>query len=384
MKIVSVVGARPEFIQATPVSRALRKNHQEILVHTGQHYDYRMSQTFFDQLGIPAPDYNLEVGSGKHGRQTAEMLIRMEEVLLNEKPDWVIIRGDTNSTLAGALVASKLHIPTAHVEAGERSFDRRMPEEINRLVSDCVSDLHLCASHAAVERLAAEGIVNSVYWVGDVMLDAMLQNRAVARRASDILSRQALRAGHYALVTVHRAANTDNPQRLKQIMAALNQVNEPIVFPAHPRTRQVMDRLGIKLAPHVQLIEPVGYFDMMMLEDNARLIATDSGGVQREAYFLGTPCITLRDETEWIETVQAGWNKLVGAETEKIVDAWLSFAPPADRPPIFGEGRSGEQIAQIITESGLSFGLPRTAGVVAPVARNGQVYAATNSVEVGS
>jgi UDP-N-acetylglucosamine 2-epimerase len=383
MKIVSVVGARPEFIQTSPVSRALRKNHQEVLVHTGQHYDYRMSQTFFDQLGIPAPDYNLEVGSGKHGKQTAEMLIRMEEVFLNEKPDWVIIRGDTNSTLAGALVASKLYIPIAHVEAGERSFDRRMPEEINRLVSDCVSDLHLCASRAAMERLAAEGITNSVYWVGDVMLDAMLQNRPIAQRESTVLSRLALRPGHFTLVTVHRAANTDNPQRLKQIMAALNQVEEPIVFPVHPRTRQVMERLSIELAPHVLLIEPVGYFDMMMLEDNARLIATDSGGVQREAYFLGTPCITLRDETEWIETVQAGWNKLVGAEIEQIVDAWFSFAPPAERLPIFGEGRAGEQIAQIITESGVPFGLPRTAKVDAPVAQNGRLYSATKFMEVG-
>lgn len=359
MKIVSIVGARPEFIQATPVSRALRERHQEILVHTGQHYDYLMSQTFFDELGIPAPDYNLEVGSGSHAQQTAEILIRLEQVLLKEEPDWVIVRGDTNSTMAGALAASKLHIPTAHMEAGERSFDRRMPEEINRLVSDCVTDLHLCASQAAVQRLAAEGIISSVYWVGDVMLDAMLQNRSIAHRKSDALSRLDLQPGHYTLVTVHRAANTDDPLRLKQIVKALNRAGETIVFPAHPRTRQALKRIEVDIAPHIKLIEPVSYFDMMVLEDNARLIATDSGGVQREAYFLGIPCLTLRDETEWIETVHAGWNKLVGAETAAIVQAWFSFAPPVERPPIFGDGRAGQQVAQIIENNGFSFGSPR-------------------------
>lgn len=359
MKIVSVVGARPEFIQATPVSRALRVNHQEILVHTGQHYDYLMSQTFFDELGIPAPDYNLEVGSGSHGRQTAEILARLEEVLLREQPDLVIVRGDTNSTLAGALAASKLHIPTAHIEAGERSFDRRMPEEINRLVSDCVADLHFCASRAAVQRLAAEGIINSVYWVGDVMLDAMLQNRPIARRKSDMLARLDLEPGAYALVTIHRAANTDDPVRLQQIVTALNSVPETIVFPAHPRTRKALTRLAVRFAPHIRLIEPVGYFDMMILEENARLIATDSGGVQREAYFLGIPCLTLREETEWIETVEAGWNKLVGTDPERVLDAWFSFAPPAERPPIFGDGTAGQRIAQILGNDTVTFGLPR-------------------------
>lgn len=352
MKIVSVVGARPEFIQATPISRALRETgrHQEILVHTGQHYDYKMSQTFFDDLGIPAPDYNLEVGSGSHARQTAEILTRMEEMLLEEKPDLVIVRGDTNSTLAGALAASKLHIPTAHVEAGERSFDRRMPEEINRLVADSLANLHFCVSQAAVEHLAAEGITQSVHWVGDVMLDAIRQNRSIALNKSDILTRLELEPGTYTLATIHRAANTDDPLRLQDIVDIFNQVTETVVFPAHPRTRKALSQLGASFKPHVKLIEPVGYFDIIALEDSARMIATDSGGVQREAYFLGKPCLTLRDETEWIETVTAGWNKLVGVDPDQVLQAWFSFVPPANQPPIFGDGNTGRRIVQILEE----------------------------------
>ncbi|MBC7227810.1 MAG: UDP-N-acetylglucosamine 2-epimerase (non-hydrolyzing) [Thermoflexales bacterium] len=359
MKIVSVVGARPEFIQATPVSRALREKHQEILVHTGQHYDYQMSQAFFDELDIPAPDYNLEVGSGSHGWQTAEILVRLEAVLLQERPDLVIVRGDTNSTLAGALAASKLHIPTAHIEAGERSFDRRMPEEINRLVADCLADVHFCASRRAVERLAAEGITASVYWVGDVMLDAMLQNRPIARRKSRILERLNLEPGKYGLVTVHRAGNTDDPARLRQIIAGLNRVAETVVFPVHPRTRKTIAQLNVCFADHVRPIEPVSYFDMIVLEENARIIATDSGGVQREAYFLGVPCLTLRDETEWVETVEAGWNLLVGTDPERIVEAWRTFFPPADRPPIFGDGTAARRIAEVLENGMVGFGTPR-------------------------
>jgi len=362
MKIISIVGARPEFIQSAPVSRALRTSHREILVHTGQHYDYLMSQTFFDELEIPAPDYNLEVGSGSHAGQTAEILIRLEEVLLKEQPDLVIVRGDTNSTLAGALAATKLRIPTAHIEAGERSYDRRMPEEINRLVADCLADIYFCASQAAVRRLAAEGIDAQVHWVGDVMLDAMLWNRPIARRKSDALARLGLQTGGYALVTVHRAANTDDPERLRQIADALNRAPETVVFPAHPRTRKALERAAVRFNSHVRLIDPVGYFDMIVLEESARLIATDSGGVQREAYFLGVPCLTLRDETEWTETVAAGWNRLVGADAEQIVGAWHTFQPPAQRPPIFGDGDAGGHIARILTEQGVRFGLPRSDG----------------------
>lgn len=358
MKIVSIVGARPEFIQATPLSRALRSTgrHKEILVHTGQHYDYLMSQAFFDELGIPAPDYNLEVGSGPHGRQTAEILLRLEEVLLKERPDLVIVRGDTNSTLAGALAASKLHIPTAHIEAGERSFDRCMPEEINRLVTDCLADLHFCASQAAARHLEAEGICSSIYCVGDVMLDAVLQHKPVAYRQSHILAQLDLKPQKYTLVTIHRAANTDNPTRLKQIVQILNSISETIVFPVHPRTRQALQQLEARFASHVKLIEPVGYFDMMVLEDNARLIATDSGGVQREAYFLGVPCLTLREETEWIETVETGWNRLVGVEPAQVLASWTSFTPPSEHPPIFGDGTAGQRIVQILGNGAITFG----------------------------
>jgi len=351
VKILSVVGARPEFIQAAPVSRALRVSHQEILVHTGQHYDYLMSQTFFDELGIPAPDVDLGVGSGSHARQTAEMLIRMEEAMMHEEPGLVIVRGDTNSTLAGSLAASKLHIPLAHIEAGERSFDRRMPEEINRLVADRLADLHFCASPSAVQCLAAEGITDSVHWVGDVMLDALLQNRPVAREKSGILSHLGFAPRAYVLVTIHRAANTDDPYRLRRIMDTLNSVQEPIIFPIHPRTRNALTGLDMHLAKHIRPIEPVSYYDMMMLEENARLIVTDSGGVQREAYYLGVPCLTLRSETEWVETVETGWNRLVGTEPEIIRNAWFDFTPPSEHPPVYGDGTAALKIADILAST---------------------------------
>lgn len=344
MKIVSVVGARPEFIQSAPVSRALRPRHHEVVVHTGQHYDYRLSQTFFDELALLAPDYNLGVGSGSHARQTAEILTRLEEVLLRERPDLVLVRGDTNSTLSGALAAAKLHIPTAHIEAGERSYDRRMPEELNRLVADSLADVFFCASRAAVDRLAAEGIRAGVHWTGDVMLDALLHNRPIAESRSTALRRLGLRPGGYALVTIHRAANTDDPARLANLVAALNQAPEPVVFPVHPRTRAALNRQGARFGAQVTLIEPVGYWDMLALEAGARLIATDSGGVQREAYFLGKPCLTLRDETEWAETVAAGWNVLAGNEPAHIRQLWRDFRPPADRPPIFGDGTAARRI----------------------------------------
>jgi UDP-GlcNAc3NAcA epimerase len=355
LKIVSVVGARPEFIQSAPVSRELRRKHQEILVHTGQHYDYLMSQAFFDDLGIPAPDYNLEVGSGSHGYQTGQMLMRIEGVLLREKPDLVIVRGDTNSTLAGALAAAKLHIPVAHIEAGERSFDRRMPEEINRLLADRLADIHFCVCRASVQHLAAEGITARVYQVGDVMFDATWQSLAVARCRSDIQQRLELTPHTYILVTVHRAANTDDPKRLVEIVEALNNINEQIVFPVHPRTQKALARLGAEFAPHVQVIEPVGYFDMLMLEEGARLIMTDSGGVQREAYFLGIPCLTLRHETEWMETVEAGWNRLVGTDPSTVVDAWRTFEPPPERPAIFGDGHASQHIAAILESESIIF-----------------------------
>lgn len=350
MKIVSVVGARPEFVQAKPVSRALAPMHREVLVHTGQHYDYAMSQKFFEELEIAPPDYNLEVGSGSQARQTADIMVRFEDVLVKEQPDLVVVRGDTNSTLAAALAASKLHVPLAHIEAGERSFNRRMAEEVNRLVADRLADVHFCVSRAAEQHLADEGITGSAYWVGDVMLDALQYARPLARRKSSILEQLQIEPQRYALVTIHRAENTDVPQRLKQIFAALNLVEEPVILPVHPRTRKALGDLLSDLRSHVRCIDPVGYFDMLVLEENARLIATDSGGVQREAYYLGIPCLTLRDETEWTATVESGWNRLMGVDTRSLADAWFSFVPPAAHPPIYGTGSAGQHIAAILSE----------------------------------
>ncbi len=344
MKILSIVGARPEFVQAMPVSQALADRHEEILVHTGQHYDYRMSQIFFDELPIPTPAYNLEIGSGSHGQQTAQLLTRLEELMRSTKPDVVIVRGDTNSTLGGALAASKLQIPLVHIEAGERSFNRQMPEEINRLAVDAIADLHLCVSRKAVRQLGNEGRAGSAHWIGDVMLDTLLQSLPIARKRSQILGRLGLQAGSYGLVTVHRAANVDDSRRLTAIMQALNTLDLPLVFPVHPRTYQAIARLDITPGRHIQLIEPVGYLDMIMLAANAWRIATDSGGLQREAYYLRVPCLTLRDETEWTETVQSGWNRLVGAQTGHIVESWHNFVTPSSHPPVLGDGKAAERI----------------------------------------
>jgi UDP-GlcNAc3NAcA epimerase len=350
MKILSVVGARPEFIQAMPVSQAIRADHKEILVHTGQHYDYRMSQTFFDELDIPIPDYNLGVGSASQAQQTAEIMVSLEEVLFKEKPDFVIMRGDTNSSLAAAMVTSKLNIPFAHIEAGERSFNRGMSEEINRLVSDRLANLHFCVSRIAVNNLAVEGITDSVHWVGDVMLDALLYAQPIAQAKSNILEQLRIEPHHYALVTIHRAANTDEPERLRQIITALNLVSETVILPAHPRTQKALTNINVHLEDHIRIIEPVGYFDMLTLEENARLIATDSGGVQREAYYLGVPCLTLRDETEWVAIIETGWNKLVGADNKRILDNWFNFFPLTERPPIYGVGNAAHCIAEILND----------------------------------
>ncbi len=348
MKIVSIVGARPEFIQASPVSCALRGRHTEVLVHTGQHYDYQMSQAFFDDLCLPIPAYNLGVGSGTHARQTGEMLVRLEEVLNYERPDMVLVRGDTNSTLAGALAASKMQIPLVHVEAGERSFNRQMPEEINRLVVDRLARLHLCASHQAMKNLADEGLAENACWVGDVMLDALVKYGPVARQKSRILERLDLHPGQYALATVHRAANTDEPARLEKLLQILSSISETIIFPVHPRTRTAIRHFRLPVDGRVRLLDPLSYYDMMVLEENARLIATDSGGVQREAYYLGIPCLTLREETEWTETIKVGWNRLVGVDGEKIRASWFDWRPQGHRPPLYGDGKAGMRVVQAI------------------------------------
>ena len=348
MKILSIVGARPEFIQAAPVSRALRKEHKEILVHTGQHYDRPLSAAFFQELTIPTPKYNLAVGSGSQNQQTARVMVRLEEVLRQEQPDLVLVRGDTNSTLGSAIAASKLGYSLAHIEAGERSYNSEMPEEVNRLVVDQLSDIHFCASHNAVNQLAAEGIVGSSHWVGDVMLDAMMHYRPVAQRRSHILSRLKLEPGGYCLVTIHRVSNTADFERLDRIVKIMNQMKETIVLPLHPRTRKALASMSAQFGEHVRVIQPVGYLDMIMLEDGARLIATDSGGVQREAYFLSKPCLTLRDRTEWVETVETGWNQVVGVEAERVLNAWEHFEPPKDHPPIFGDGKASQRIVKIL------------------------------------
>lgn len=340
MKIASIVGARPQFIKAAALSRALRKRHEEILIHTGQHYDYTMSGVFFDGLDIPTPDVNLGIGSGLHGVMTGAMLAAIEEVLVSKWPDRVLVYGDTNSTLAGALAASKLHLPVVHVEAGLRSFNRRMPEEINRVVADHLSDLLFCPSDTAITNLAAEGITRGVHLVGDVMLDVLnWANERASARSPEVLNRLELKERKYLLATVHRSENTDSPERLAGIIDALNALNEPVVFPVHPRTRKVINHGGEgRLRSHIRLIEPVGYFEMVTLSRSARLILTDSGGLQKEAYWLGVPCITLREETEWVETVSTGWNTLAGSDSGKIVKAVRSLAPPTSRVSLYGDG----------------------------------------------
>lgn len=353
MKVVTVVGARPQFIKALPVSTALREaGHTEYLIHTGQHYDYGMSQVFFDELGLSVPNINLAIGSGPHGAQTGAMLEGIERVLLEQRPAALLIYGDTNSTLAGALAAAKLGVPVAHVEAGLRSYNRAMPEEINRVVADHLSAVLLCPSQTAVDNLAREGVTQGVHLVGDVMADALALASGRARERSDILARLSLAPGHYLLATVHRAENTDDPARLRAILAAFDTLDEPLVFPVHPRTRKLLVDLSYDPPPHVRLIEPVGYLDMVMLEQSARTILTDSGGIQKEAYWLGVPCVTLRDETEWVETVASGWNTLTGAATSRIVAAARLPAPHGARPPLYGgDGRAATRCVAVMEQA---------------------------------
>lgn len=354
MKIVSVVGARPQFIKCAPVSRELRKEHEDVLIHTGQHYDHGMSEVFFEELAIPGPDYNLNIGSGTHGRQTGAMLGAIEDVLQKERPDLALVYGDTNSTIAGALAAAKLHIPVAHVEAGLRSFDRRMPEEINRVLTDHASDLLFCPTDTAVENLAGEGITEGVSLVGDVMVDAMNHNRAVAEENSRILESTGIKPGRYLVITVHRPSNTDSRENMAAILGALSEAELPVVFPIHPRTRKYLNEYGLlaEMPENILVTEPLGYLDMLRLMTHAKKVLTDSGGIQKEAYMLAVPCITLRDNTEWIETVEAGWNVLVGAKRREIARAIQSFVPERDQSPCFGDGSASSKIAQILYEYG--------------------------------
>jgi UDP-N-acetylglucosamine 2-epimerase (non-hydrolysing) len=352
MKIVTIVGARPQFIKCAPVSRALREEHEEILVHTGQHYDANMSDVFFTELSIPAPDYNLGIGSGPQGEQTGRMLAEIEIVLEKERPDMVLVYGDTNSTLAGALAAAKLHIPVAHVEAGLRSFDRSMPEEINRIVTDHVSDLLFCPTQTAVDNLAAEGVTKGVHLTGDVMVDALLYNTDIAEKSSTILDNLGLDEGQYYVATVHRASNTDSEENLRNIVGAFGEIGGQVIFPAHPRTVKYLKEYGLfdDLPENICLTEPLPYLDMLHLMRHAKMILTDSGGVQKEAYILKVPCVTLRENTEWVETLEGGWNVLVGADFKKIVDAVR--AAPAERtepPSVFGKGDAAVVIVNEIS-----------------------------------
>jgi UDP-N-acetylglucosamine 2-epimerase len=350
MIIASIVGARPQFIKAAPLSRRLRQEHSEILIHTGQHYDANLSQVFFEELRLPVPDYNLGVGSGGQGAQTGRMLEAIENVLLKEKPDWVIVYGDTNSTLAGALAAAKLHIPVAHIEAGLRSNNRRMPEEINRILTDHISELLFCPSENAVTNLGSEGIYSGVHNIGDIMVDSLRCVDSRCHELSPICAAYGLVGNDYLLATIHRAENTDDPDRLSAIFLAINQLNEPVILPLHPRSRLAIEQQGIALKPHIHPIEPSCYCTMVALEKHARMILTDSGGVQKEAYWLSTPCITLRDETEWMETVTAGWNILVGADTVAILRAVESLDPPLARPTLYGDGYAAERAVDILNK----------------------------------
>lgn len=348
MKIVTIIGARPQFIKAASMSQKLRKVAKEVLVNTGQHYDNTMSDIFFRELEIPEPDYNLNVGSGTHGMQTSQMLLGIEKVLIGESPDWVLIYGDTNSTLAGALASSKLHIRVAHVEAGLRSYNRLMPEEINRVLADHLSSLLFCPSETAVDNLKMEGITQGVHVVGDVMADSVMLAGKMAGDHAQILSRLDLVEKQYLLATIHRAENTDSPKCLLEILTAFNEIETKIIFPVHPRTKKAMKELGWSPASNVTLIDPVGYLDMIALEKSARMILTDSGGVQKEAYWLSVPCITMREESEWVETIEAGWNILTGADKNKITDAVHSCCYPEAHPQLYGDGQAADQIIKIL------------------------------------
>lgn len=354
LRILTIIGARPQFIKASVVSRAIKQTDgiEEIMLHTGQHFDANMSDIFFNQLGIPRPDIQLDIHGGSHGQMTGRMLAEIEQALLEHKPDRVLVYGDTNSTLAGALAAAKLHIPVAHVEAGLRSFNMLMPEEINRILTDQISDLLFCPTTTAVKNLEDEGFANKpvkVMQVGDVMQDAALlfAEKAVAP-AQETLPE------NFILATLHRAENTDHPDRLANIVRALNQIHQneaPVVLPLHPRTRKLIAQQGLDL--NVELIDPVGYFEMVWLLDHCQLVLTDSGGVQKEAFFFGKACVTMRDQTEWVELVHAGANELVGADQEKIVDAAARNVGRrvTDTEQLYGGGEASQRIVDELVKA---------------------------------
>jgi UDP-GlcNAc3NAcA epimerase len=364
MKLLTIIGARPQFIKAAPFSKVFRQKHTEILVHTGQHYDDNMSDIFFGDLDIPKPDYHLRIGSDNHGKQTGRMLEKIEEVILDKKPDAVLVYGDTNSTLAGALAASKLHIPVIHVEAGLRSYNMDMPEEQNRVLTDHISTLMMCPTKTAVNNLLKEGINKGVHNTGDIMYDAVLYNAKLAEEKQDfnayiegltaISGTNAhriccLSPQEYYLATIHRGENTDAPKKLKTILSSFNNLDVPVLFPIHPRTRKAVDILDLSAA-NLLFIEPVGYLEMLTLTRNAKKVLTDSGGLQKEAYFLNTPCVTLRDQTEWIETLVGGWNVLASIDEQEIITRVLQpFIPnKMQKKDAFGDGQAAQKIVKIL------------------------------------
>ncbi len=358
-KVYSVVGARPQFVKAAVVAHAFARqtNVEHHLIHTGQHFDENMSGVFFDELGIPPPLHQLEIGGLSHGAMTGRMLEHMEAIFMNDRPDVVIVYGDTNSTLAGALAAVKIHIPIAHVEAGLRSMNRAMPEEINRIATDHVSDLLFAPHAAAADQLMAEGIPDSkISIVGDVMFDASVTYSQATDNAPDVLAALGLQPNSYVLATVHRAENTDSRERLEGILTGFGLVGEPIVLPLHPRTRGKLAAFGLEVPSNLRLIEPVGFRAMLHLERHARCIVTDSGGVQKEAFFMRKPCVTLREETEWTELVRCGWNVLVGAKAQAIAAAIASATAPAAWPSLYGQGDASDKIVARVLE------LPALAG----------------------
>ena len=350
MRITSVIGNRPQFIKAAAVSRRLRERHDETIVHTGQHYDDEMSRVFFEELGIPAPDVQLGIGSGTNTEQTARMLSALEPVLAEPRPDLVLVYGDTNSTLAGALAAAQLQVPLAHVEAGMRSFDRRMPEEVNRVLTDAVSQLLFCSTETAVQNLEREGVVGEPHLVGDVMADVSLTFAPIAAERSRALEGTGVEPGGYLLVTAHRAGNVDEQERLRRLVALIERLPDDVILPLHPRTARRLDESGLRGRVDAAAIvtAPLGYLDFLELARNARAILTDSGGVQKEAYLLGTPCVTLRDTTEWVETVEAGWNVLVDLDADAALRALERPVPEGERPDLYGGGRAGERIRDVL------------------------------------
>jgi len=351
--IVSVVGARPNFIKLAIISKAVKDKFEHLILHTGQHYDFEMNSVFFGQLNIPKPNISLEVGSGPHGWQTGKMLIGIEEALMKCKAGLVLVYGDTNSTMAGALAAAKLGIPVAHVEAGLRSYDRDMPEETNRVLVDHLSTLLFCPTKTSVNNLRREGITQGVHHVGDVMYDSVLQNASLIERRFEIFERLGIEKKQFILTTIHRPINTDYRENLANIIEALLAVNEKIVFPCHPRTKIKLVEFGLfrelKNSQHIVLTEPLGYLDFLALEKDSMKIITDSGGVQKEAYFFSVPCITLRNQTEWVEIVECGWNFLAGTDKERIIRAIYDFEPPRKRKrSFFGSGKASEKIVETI------------------------------------